>query len=86
VIDPSFQFPRRRSSVRTPSLNDLHEQFPILDIPLSLPDGAKSGAEAFWRTLYSTIRVAAPAPVSLDDTVESIRYIHLVKRASPFAK
>ena len=86
VIDPAFQFPRRRSSVRTPSLDDLHEKFPIVDIPFALPADACAGDVAFWRALYGTVRVAAPFPVSLDDTVEAIRYLHLVKRASPFAK
>ena len=86
VIDPAFQFPRRRSSVRTPSLGDLHEQFPIVDIPFALPADAVTGDAAFWRALYNTIRVAAPFPVALDDTVEALRYLHLVKRASPFAK
>jgi len=86
VVDPAFQFPRRRSSVRTPALNDLHEQFQVVDIPLSLPADAVAGDTAFWRTLYSTIRVAAPFPVVLDDVVEAIRYLHLVKQASPFAK
>ena len=86
VIDPSFQFPRRRSSVRTPSLNDLHESFPVADIPMSLPADADVGEAAFWRALYNTVRVAAPFPVSLDDVVEAVRYLSLVKRASPFAK
>ncbi len=86
VIDPSFQFPRRRSSVRTPSLNDLHEQFQIQDIPFALPKDADIGDAAYWRSVYGTIRVAAPFPISLDDAVEAIRYLHLVKRSSPFAK
>jgi len=87
VIDPSFRFPRRRSSVRTPPLDDMHENLKVVDIPATLPPSAeKSGPVAFWRTLYATIRTAEPFPVSLDDIVEATRYLQLVKKASAFAK
>lgn len=87
VVDPNFHFPRRRSSVRTPPLDDMHEDFKTIDIPATLPPTAEvSGPIAFWRTLYSTIRTAEPFPVALDDVVEAIRYLQLVKNASPFAK
>ena len=88
IIDPDFKFSRRRSSVRTPPLTDMHENIPVVDVPVDLPDGATrdNGHVAFWRALYSTIRTAAPFPVALDDVVDTIRYLQLVKRASPFAK
>ena len=87
VIDPNFRFPRRRSSVRTPPLDDMHENLQIVDIPATLPpDAERSGSVAFWRALYATIRTAEPFPVALDDVVEAIRYLQLVKKASPFAK
>ena len=47
---------------------------------------AYPGSQAFWKALYGTVRTAAPFPVALDDVVETIRYLQLVKRASPFAK
>lgn len=84
VVDPAFKFPRRRASVRTPPLDDMHEELPILDVPLSLPGETAPGSVAFWRALYATVRTAAPFPVALDDVVETIRYLQLVKRASPF--
>lgn len=87
VIDPNFRFPRRRSSVRTPPLDDMHENLKVVDIPATLPATAeKSGPVALWRALYATIRTAEPFPISLDDVVEAIRYLQLVKQASPFAK
>ena len=86
VISPRFKFPRRRSSVRTPSLDDMHENLPIENIPLRLPDNSVAGPTAFWRAVYATIRTAAPFPVSLDEAVEVIRYLQLAKQASPFAK
>lgn len=86
VIDPTFKFPRRRSSVRTPPLDDMHEEIPLVNSTPSLPGSPEDGPTTFWRVLYSTIRTAAPFPVSIDDVVETIRYLQLVKRTSPFAK
>ncbi len=86
IVDPDFKFPRRRSSVRTPPLEDLHEQIPVIDVPATLAEETESGDVAFWRTLYTTIRTAAPFPVSLDTVVETIRYIQLVQRAASGAK
>ncbi len=86
IIDPAFRFPRRRSSVRTPALADMHEEIPVVDVPVKLPEGADFGAAAFWRALYATIRTAAPFPVALDDVVDVVRYLQLVKKASAFAK
>lgn len=85
VIDPAFRFPRRRSSVRTPPLCDMHESFPVVDIPCSLLPGTDTGPAAFWRALYATIRTAAPFPVALDDVLETVRYLQIVKKASPFS-
>ena len=86
VISPRFKFPRRRSSVRTPSLDDMHENLPVEEITLRLPEGAVAGPTAYWRAVYATIRTAAPFPVSVDDAVEVIRYLQLAKQASPFTK
>lgn len=86
VIDPAFRFPRRRSSVRTPPLADLHENLPVVDIPCALPADAEYGPTAFWKALYASIRTAAPFPVALDDLVDIVRYLQLIKKASPFAK
>jgi len=87
IVDPSYKFPRRRSSVRTPPLDDMHENLKILDMPATLPpQSEKSASVAFWRALYATIRTAEPFPIALDDVVEAIRYLQLVKQASPFAQ
>ena len=86
IIDPGFRFPRRRSSVRTPPLVDMHENIPGVDLATELPAGTDCGPAAFWRTLYNTIRTAAPFPVALDDVIEVVRYLQLIKKSSPFAK
>lgn len=86
AIDPGFKFARRRSSVRTPALEDMHEEIPVCDFACTLPPDATFGPVAFWQALSATIRTATPFPVSLDDVVEAIRYLQIVKKTSPFAK
>jgi predicted dehydrogenase len=86
VIDPAFAFPRRRSSVRTPELADLHETFPVVDIPVALPPNAEYGPAAFWKCVYDTVRTAAPFPFALEDAIEAVKFSHLMKKTSPFGK
>ncbi len=86
VIDPKFKFPRRRSSVRTPDMSDLHEEIPVVSIPVSLRRGTECGQQAFWRHIYETIRTAAPFPISLDESIEALKFSHLMKKTSPFGK
>lgn len=86
VVDPAYKFPRRRSSVRTPDLKDLHEQFPIVEIPVSLPQGTMHGISAFWKHVYDTVRTAAPLPLPLEDSIEAVKFSYLMKKTSPFGK
>ena len=86
VIDPAFKFPRRRSSVRTPEIVDLHEEFPVKTYTVSLPKGTLSGPSAFWKHVYDTVRTAAPFPLQLEDSIEAVKFAHLMKKTSPFGK
>ena len=86
VVDPAFKFPRRRSSVRTPALVDLHEDFPVCTIPVELPRGIMHGPTAFWKHVYYTVRTAAPFPLQLEDSIEAVKFAHLMKKTSPFGK
>ena len=86
VIDPEFKFPRRRSSVRTPEIVDLHEEIPVVKIPVQLPRGTASGPTAFWKHVYDTVRTAAPFPLALEDSIEAVKFAHLMKKSSPFGK
>jgi len=86
VIDPNFDFPRRRSSVRTPELTDMHEDLPVQEIEVSLPKGTLNGPSAFWKHVYDTVRVAAPFPHRLEDSIEAVKFSHLMKKTSPFGK
>ena len=84
IIDPEFKFPRRRSSVRTPELVDMHEQIPVVEIPVSLPQGTLYGPSAFWKHVYDTVRTAKPFPLQLEDSIEAVKFAHLMKKTSPF--
>lgn len=86
MVDPKHRFPRRRSSVRTPSLDDMHEEVPIVSETLTLPRGTAYGPSAFWKHLYDTIRIASPFPVQLDESIEAVKFTHLMKKTSPFGK
>ena len=85
AIDPEFKFARRRSSVRTPPLADLHENLPIQEWKVSLPDD-DSAFVGFWKAVHESVCKAQPFPVLLDEAVETIRYLQVVKQSSPFAK
>lgn len=86
VIDPKFSFPRRRSSVRTPAIRDMHEEFPVQTVEVSLPKGTLYGPSAFWKHVYDTVRTAAPFPLQLEDSIEAVKLAHLMKKTSPFGK
>ena len=86
VIDPDFSFPRRRSSVRTPELVDMHENVPVKTFKVELEKGTLHGPSAFWKYLYDTVRTAAPFPLVLEDSLEAVKFAHLMKKTSPFGK
>lgn len=86
VIDPKFAFPRRRSSVRTPAIKDMHEEVPLQTVTVSLPKGTLYGPSAFWKHVYDTVRTAAPFPLQLEDSIEAVKFSHLMKKTSPFGK
>jgi len=86
AIDPDFKFPRRRSSVRTPAIADLHEDLPIVEFPFALPKGTNHGPPAFWKCVYDTVRTAAPFPLQIEDSIEAVKFAHLMKKTSPFGK
>ena len=86
VIDPDFAFPRRRSSVRTPPIRDMHEDVPVKTFEIALPKGTLYGPSAFWKHVYDTVRTAAPFPLQLEDSIEAVKFSHLMKKTSPFGK
>ena len=86
VIDPDYSFPRRRSSVRTPPFSDMYEIFPVKTFQVSLPKGTMSGPSAFWKCVYNTVRTAEPFPLSLEESIEAVKFVHLMKKTSPYGK
>ena len=86
AIDPDFSFPRRRSSVRTPPLGDLHEQFPVKRFEVSLPKDTPYGPSAFWKRVYESVRTGVAFPISIEESIEAVKFVHLMKKTSPFGK
>jgi predicted dehydrogenase len=86
VIDPAFKFPRRRSSVRTPEFRDMHENPPVVEIPVALENANEAGSAALWRHVYEAVRTATPFPVAIEDSIEAVKFAHLMKKTSPFGK
>lgn len=84
IVDPDYKFSRRRSSVRTPSLADMHEDIPLVTSEVSLPKGTLHGPSAFWKSVYDTVRTAAAFPIQLEDSIEAVKFAHLMKKTSPF--
>lgn len=86
VIDPDFAFDRRRSSVRTPQIADMHEEIPVKTFDIALPKGTLTGPSASWRHVYDTVRTAIPFSISVDEALETVKFSHLMKKTSPFGK
>jgi len=86
VVDPAYEFPRRRSSVRTPPLRDLHENPPILRAPVRLQKDTPYGNAEFWKRVYDTVRTAAPFPLQLEESIEAVRFAQLMKKTSAYGK
>lgn len=86
VIDPGFKPPRRRTSIRTPSLKDLHEEIPMLSETVSLDKFTQTGKAAFWHAIYSAVRTAVPLPFTLEESMEAVKIAQLMRRSSPFGR
>ncbi len=55
-------------------------------MPIALPKGTMYGPSAFWKHVYDTVRTAAPFPIQLEDSIEAVKFAHLMKKTSPFGK
>lgn len=85
-FDPACRLPRRRASVRTPEIRDMHEEIHLQDVPVNLCRNTIYGPSAFWRYVYDTVRTAATFPVSLEESIETVKFAHLMKKSSFFGK
>ena len=72
--------------MRTPQIRDMHEEFPVVTETVSLPKGVPHGPTAFWQHVYDTVRTAAPFPLHLDESIETVKFAQLMKKTSPFGK
>ena len=86
-LDPAEKQDRRRSSVRTPPLNSQTpvEQFQWLEKEVPMTPRPDAGLTIIWEHVYNTIRENKPFPIPLDNAIEVLRIISLVKKESLFA-
>ena len=84
IIDPDYKFARRRSSVRTPELTDMHEEFPVVELEVDLAKSVECGQNTFWRHIYDTVRTAAPYPFTLEEAADALKFAQLMKKTSIF--
>ena len=64
----------------------MHENVPVKTFKVELEKGTLHGPSAFWKHLYDTVRTAAPFPLALEDSLEAVKFAHLMKKTSPFGK
>jgi len=67
-------------------MRDMHEDVPVVETTLTLPQGTLHGPSAFWRHIYAAVRTAAPFPLSVEDSIEALKFSCLMKKTSPFGK
>ena len=86
MVDPKFSFPRRRSSVRTPPLEDMHEEFPVVKESIELKSDTPTGLPNFWEQVYQSVRTGRPFPITFAEEAEAVKFTHLMKKSSAFGK
>ena len=67
-------------------VNSYSEEVPVKTYEVSLAKGTLHGPSAFWKHVYDTVRTAAPFPLSLEDSLDAVKFAHLMKKTSPFGK
>jgi scyllo-inositol 2-dehydrogenase (NADP+) len=86
-LDPNEKPDRRRSSVRTPPLTSqvAPETFTWLEQTVPVKRSGDVGLTMIWEQIYNVIRENKPFPIPLDNAIDVMRIISLVKKESLFA-
>ena len=87
IIDPKQKLPRRRSSVRTPPLGSFGtaETINWLDKQIPVAPKGRAGMAVIWEDVYRQIRENIAYPITLDQTIETMRLLTLIKKDSNYA-
>jgi predicted dehydrogenase len=86
-LDPAKKLPRRRASVRTPTLRPdgaADEKLPWVEERLAVAPKAPCGSLTIWEHLAAAIRLNRKYPVTLEDAVEVMRIVSLVRKETTF--
>lgn len=86
-LDPRQKRARRRASVRTPPLAGFETPDSLSWVVESMPVAPKAsgGTTVIWEHLAAAIRLNKPYPVTLDEAVDVMRIIALVRKDASFA-
>jgi len=87
-LDPAQKRARRRASVRTPPIEipeDAADDLKWIRESISVAPQTPSGPAALWERLAAAIRLNKPYPVALDEAVEVMRIVSLVRKDTAFA-
>jgi len=86
-LDPAKPLERHRASVRTPPLDSetAPEALHWAETTLPLKHEPGNGLAQIWEHIFNTIRENKPYPIPLDDAIDIMRIITLVKKDTPFA-
>jgi predicted dehydrogenase len=86
-LDRKQKLQRRRSSVRTPPLGSFgtSETLRWVETVVPVAPKAESGMTLIWEHVFSAIRENKPYPISLDNAIETMRILTLIKKESAIA-
>jgi predicted dehydrogenase len=85
-LPPSYRLPRMRTTVRTPPLAERNEKVPTASETISLDPSAECGLRLFWKSVSAASRKGAAMPSSLDESIEAVRFMQLVRKSSQFGR
>ena len=86
-LDRKQKLPRRRSSVRTPPLGSFGTPETLRWVETQIPVAPKAdcGMTLIWDHVFNAIRENKPFPIPLDNAIETMRILTLIKKESAFA-
>lgn len=85
-IDPGYRFPKARTTVKTPPIDEVREMPPVIRETIKLERAFSTPLGEFWNEIYATVRTAAPLSFSLEEAFEAVRFFNLIYKSSQFGR
>lgn len=86
-LDPERKLPKRVADPGTPGGAGFGtaEELPWMEIEMDAKPKNPAGMDYMWYAIYDALRKGKKYPISLEQSVEVMRIISLVKKGTPFA-